>query len=168
MELINRIPEGIKVFLSVIGICGVAIGAGQLIACGNDTGKQAGGLGTSATTWSGSTTGDGWKPQPLCDYDIPWTEAEYHVGEVLGVKGPVVGSYFAAEEDGEPTFLDIGQDYPSPNGVAAVIWIESRGNFPPAPEAYYLGEEVSVTGQVTLYDGSPQIEVSNSSQIELC
>ena len=48
-----------------------------------------------------------------------------------------------------------------------IIWGENRGNFPQAPEVYYLGKTICVTGLIQEYNGIPQIEVTTPDQVEV-
>ena len=97
---------------------------------------------------------------------IPWDEAKYHIGERATVSGPVAGTKYGATSSGKPTWLNIGKDYPSSERFVVIIWGENRGNFPQPPEDYYLGKTICVTGLITEYNGIPQIEVKDPSQIQ--
>ena len=110
------------------------------------------------------TTGPPPPPPPSA---ISWDEAKYHIGERTTVWGPVVDTHWASGSKGKPTFLNIGKPYSDPNRFTVVIWIDYRANFPQAPEAYYLSKTIYVTGLIEEYNGIPQIEVTNPSQIEI-
>jgi len=97
---------------------------------------------------------------------ISWSEVKYHIGERTTVCGPVVDTTWASGSNGKPTFLNLGKPYPDPDRFTVVIWIQNRGNFPQAPEDYYLGKTICVTGLITEYNGIPQIEVSYPSEIQ--
>ena len=110
-------------------------------------------------------------PTPLPTTTIPadalsWTEAKYHMGDITTVCGPVVGSHWDRNSTGEPTIINIGKDPPAPDRFTIVIWIHSRGNFPQAPEEYYLGKTICATGLIYPYQGIAQMTVENPSQIE--
>ena len=53
---------------------------------------------------------------------INWIEADDYVGEFVTVCGPVVSAYFATSTNGQPTFLNIGKEYPDPERFTALIW----------------------------------------------
>jgi len=97
---------------------------------------------------------------------ISWNEAKYHIGERATVCGPVVSATWASGSKGKPTFLNIGKPYPDPERFTVVIWIQNRGNFPQAPEVYYSGKTICVTGLIIEYKGIPEIEVKDPSQIQ--
>lgn len=101
-------------------------------------------------------------PQPI---GIPWNEAKYHIGERTTVYGPVASTKWATSSKGQPTFINLGNAYPNTNRFTIVIWAENRGNFPFAPESYYIGKTISVTGLITEYKGVPEIEATSPSQI---
>ena len=97
---------------------------------------------------------------------ISWNEAKYHIGERATVYGAVVDTHWASGSKGKPTFLNIGKPYPDPDRFTVVIWVDYRANFPQAPEVYYLGKTIYVTGLIQEYDDMPQIEVKDPSQIQ--
>lgn len=100
---------------------------------------------------------------------ISWNEARNHIGERATennpVYGPVVGASYRPDISGQPTWLNIGEDYPSQNRFVVIIWGENRGNFSQAPEDYYLGKTIYVTGLIELYDGVAEIQVTSPDQI---
>ncbi len=97
---------------------------------------------------------------------ISWDKAKYHIGERTTVYGAVVDTRWASGSKGKPTFLNVGKPYSDPDRFTVVIWIDYRANFPQAPEVYYLGKTIYVTGLITEYNGIPQIEVTDPSQIQ--
>jgi len=105
-------------------------------------------------------------PKELPPGSISWSEAKYHIGERITVCGPVVDATWASGSNGKPTFLNLGKPYPDPDRFTVVIWIQNRGNFPQAPEDYYLGKTICVTGLITEYSGIAEIEVQYPSEIQ--
>lgn len=103
---------------------------------------------------------------PKAPSAISWDEAKNHIGERTTVYGAVVDAKWASGSKGQPTFLNIGKPYPDPNRFTVVIWIENRDKLPKAPEVYYLGKTIYVTGLITEYKGVAQIEVKDPSQIQ--
>lgn len=99
---------------------------------------------------------------------IPWYEAKNHIGDRATVCGPVVDATWASGSNGKPTFLNLGESYPNPDRFTVIIWIQYRSNFPQAPENYYLGKTICVTGLITQYNGIAEIEARLSSDIEIC
>jgi micrococcal nuclease len=99
----------------------------------------------------------------------------YHEpGRVVTVEGTVVGAFYATESKGKPTFLDFHDPYPG--WFTCVIWEEDRETgelirdrfvaaFQPNPESYFLGERVRVRGEISIYQGTPQMELTEPSQI---
>jgi len=98
---------------------------------------------------------------------IEWDKAGLYIGKFKTVCGPVVSARYASSSAGQPTFLNIGKDYPAPERFTVVIWGKNRGNFPFKPEDYYTGKTVCVAGLIKEYGGVPEIEVSSPSQIEV-
>lgn len=85
----------------------------------------------------------------------------------MTVYGEVKSTKYATGSNGRPTFINIGASYPASNRVTVVIWGESRGNFSSAPERFYSGKTVCVTGELYAYDGAVQMEVTAPSQIQV-
>ena len=98
---------------------------------------------------------------------IPWGEAMGHIGETATIEGPVIAAVYADTSNGEPTFLNIGRDYPDPDRFTVMIWGDDRGSFPDAPESMYEAKTIRVTGVVSEYDGRAQIEVTSPDAIEI-
>jgi hypothetical protein len=66
----------------------------------------------------------------------------------------------------EPTFLNLGVNYPNPRRFTVVIWIENRSAFG-RPEARYRGRTICVRGSVRSYRGVPEIEARSPTQIKV-
>ena len=96
---------------------------------------------------------------------IYWDDAKYHVGEYAAVVGVVAGSEYAYESNGQPTFLDLGVEYPDPNRMTVLIWGENRDRFSNEPETYYLGKTIEVYGEITMYNGVPEIIIDSEDDI---
>ena len=97
-------------------------------------------------------------PTPdLCPGAIPWYDAINYIGSYGTVIGPVVDTEWAEESQGKPTFLNLGLPYPDPGRFTVLIWIDGRWNFDVAPEEYYLGQTICVTGTIALYEGSAEM-----------
>lgn len=128
-------------------------------ACGGSSSADTGQANASdvVTQSSQSTASDA----------IDWSEASSHVGETTTVEGPVAGAMYADTSNGEPTFLNVGVDYPDSSRFTVVIWGEDRGSFSQAPEDMYSGRTIRVTGTVSEYEGIPEIEVSGPDEIEV-
>ena len=88
---------------------------------------------------------------------IAWSDAQRHVGTVQRVCGPLAGIGSSTDD----VFLNIGRDYPDPDRFTIVIW--DIGGVEPVA----AGTTVCTTGQVTLYEGVPQIQLRSTSDVEL-
>ena len=98
---------------------------------------------------------------------ISWKQASQHLGERVTVEGPVKGTHYAESTDGQPTFINVGRDYPSKERFTVVVWQGDRGAFDTPPESKYRGKTIRVTGTVDQYEGMPQIEVDGPADIEI-
>ncbi|MCC6224145.1 MAG: thermonuclease family protein [Thermoleophilia bacterium] len=124
--------------------------------------------GTPLEPGRAADTGPVVEAEPLaagCPGAIPWTEARAHIGERAIVRGPVAGTRYAADADGQPTFLNLGRDHPDPERVTVLIWGDDRGRFPEPPEDAYAGRTICASGELELYEGVPELELSTPAQI---
>jgi hypothetical protein len=114
-----------------------------------------------------SPAADSAPAEDFCPGSISWRDAESHVGERGSVEGPVVGAVYASSSNGQPTFLNIGRDFPSPQRFTVVIWGDDRSAFPFAPERRYAGSTVCASGRISLFEGVPQLFADDPSDIEI-
>ncbi len=98
---------------------------------------------------------------------ILWSEAINHIGERTTVYGPVIGATYASSSKGQPTFLNVGKNYPDPARFTVLIWGSDRSKFSPAPEIQYKGKTIYVYGLIEIYKGSAEIIVTSPSQIQV-
>ena len=78
-----------------------------------------------------------------------------------------MSAYLATSTNGQPTFLNIGKEYPDPERFTALIWGRDLENFPFNPDEYYFGKTVCIQGFVEEYKGTLEIEVTDPEQIEI-
>ncbi len=78
-----------------------------------------------------------------------------------------MGTRYASGSSGQPTFLNVGRDYPNPDRFTVVIWGDTRDNFPFAPEVEYDNRTICVTGLIETFEGVPQIIADTPSDIEI-
>lgn len=95
---------------------------------------------------------------------IPASQAAQHVGERATVFGYVASSRYLSSFRSKPTFLNLDKPYPDQD-FTVVIWPEDRPEFG-QPENKYLRKNICVTGEITLYRGSPEIIARNLTQIK--
>jgi hypothetical protein len=113
-----------------------------------------------ASPASGSSTSS-------CPDALDWADAYELVGEDAELVGDVISASYRPDVAGEPTFLNIGVDYPDSDRLTVVIWGEDRAMFANPPEAEFAGERVCIRGEVSDYKGVSEVEVSNPSQINV-
>ena len=88
---------------------------------------------------------------------------KYHL-QIRTVCGKIAGTQYAGKIKGQPTLLHMGKPYPE-HVFTIVIWGADRGKFDGAPEDFYGGKEVCVTGMIVEHNGKPQIVVKDPSQM---
>lgn len=91
-----------------------------------------------------------------------WYNAHEKIGEYGTIAGPVKRVYQAKDSQGMPVFIDIGEDYPSANRAQVVLWAEDVAYCEEMLHAIdHGGAWVAFTGQISLYNGVPEINFSD-------
>jgi len=98
-------------------------------------------------------------------YAISPGEAQQHIGENQTVCGTVASTHYDRGTRGQPTFLNLDRPYPK-QIFTVLIWGNNRALFNMAPEKYFSGKSICVTGIIKSYRGIPEIIVDNPSQIK--
>ena len=100
--------------------------------------------------------------QTWCGGSQTWQSVRGSLDEpAIRVKARVARVYYASNVSGRPTFIDLGNAYPSKKRVTLVIWGQDRANFPRAPERMFKrGQVICAQGAPTTYRGVPQLEVA--------
>ena len=90
-------------------------------------------------------------------------DAARHIGETATICGMVASAEYEAHEQNQPTLLDLGK--PHPNAIfTAVIYGENRAKFG-TPETSLRGKRICVTGQISNYQGKPEIVLTDPKQL---
>jgi hypothetical protein len=105
-------------------------------------------------------------PDPDCSSAIAWADAPDYEGEIVTVRGPVVGARHVENTSGQPTFLNVGADHPDPDRFTVVIWNDVRVQFDQRPEMLFSGQEICVSGEVAMHEGSSQIVLDRPGAID--
>jgi hypothetical protein len=90
-------------------------------------------------------------------------DAKQHVGEDATVCGVVVAAKYAAQTKSGPTFLDFGKPYPNTTFTALILGSD-RAKFG-TPEKDLQGKQICVTGKIQLYEGRPEILLTDPKQL---
>jgi len=98
---------------------------------------------------------------PAVAATITASDAAKHVGEVVTVEGVVVAVH--AAPNGTILF-DLGGKSPGA-AFTAVIFPKNTPAFDSI--AGYVGNEVTISGPVELYQGKPEITLTNAGQIQV-
>ena len=102
------------------------------------------------------------------DGGIDAKEASKHIGENRWVYGVVYSVSYRPDVNGQPTFINISDNYPATNGMQVVIWGENRSS-----DMAALCDQMDhttilkVKGSIQLYRDIPEIIVYSPSQIEI-
>lgn len=100
--------------------------------------------------------------QALAADPIPATEAAQHVGETVTVVGILNGYRFGGIK--HPTYWNIDGAYPN-NAFTALIPSRDASKFPNMKPL--IGRKIAITGTIELYNGKPQIVLSDISQVQV-
>ena len=122
--------------------------------------------GTGTTTITSETSITLSSPRKWINPDAPvisYLDAKRYVGQVKTVEGKIVRTY--RYDPGNVIFLNFRDPYEG--YFTVIIWRENWKDFQFAPEVFYKGKEVRVTGLIKDYQGTPQIEVTSPKQIEV-
>ena len=118
-----------------------------------------------ATPWSApqataSSPSSPSSPPPPPGGVVPWQDAARYAGQTITVEGEIVDSY----NSGKVAFLNFSRNR---DDFKLVVFAEAFGRFPQPPEQLYLGKQVRATGEVKLYQGKPEMDIGDPSQIEI-
>jgi len=101
-------------------------------------------------------------PKLLCPVVYTWDEAGRHVGETACVMGPVAS---VGTSRGGDVFLNLGKPYPEPGRFTIFIPARYVGKFEALFGARFwnalVGRVVQALGEIRLYRGSPEIQLSD-------
>lgn len=101
------------------------------------------------------------EPTSVSQNAVSWQEAAQYYGDYKTVIGRIVTTH----NSGKACFLNFHPDYR--NHFTAVIFRSDYSLFPRAPETYYRGKSVRVSGLIKKYRGKPEIILNSPSQIEI-
>lgn len=91
-------------------------------------------------------------------------EAGKHIGKEVVLCGKVYGGIYLSQKDKQPTFLNMGADYPN-HLVTILIWGADRKEFTYKPEEHWRDRNVCVTGKLISYKGRPEVIVTDEKQL---
>jgi exonuclease VII large subunit len=87
-------------------------------------------------------------------------DAKAHVGQTVTIEGAVSNVH---KVPSGVTFIDMGGQFPD-NVFTAVILAKDAGKFPDV--SALNGKTVDITGRVQLYNGKPEILLTDAAQIK--
>ncbi len=95
--------------------------------------------------------------------NIKLEEVGKHIGDSVTVCGKVSGMRYFENSSKQPTFLNIGDNYPNQQ-LTVVIWGETRKLFAGKIEEI-KGKNICITGRIILYKEKPEIVIERPEQI---
>lgn len=108
-----------------------------------------------------------WMPPMLaCPVVYSWNEAGKHVGTIACVEGPVAS---VGTSRGGDVFLNLGQPYPDPARFTLYIPARYVGKFEAAFGTRFwtdlVGRTARALGEIRIYQGSPEIQLSDPANL---
>ncbi|MEP6845001.1 MAG: hypothetical protein ABI861_03330 [Panacibacter sp.] len=96
---------------------------------------------------------------------ITLAEINKHIGDTVTVCGKIFGGKFLDAAKNQPTFLNMGAQYPG-QLLTVVIWGSTRKLFVYKPEDHFRGKNICVTGKIEVFKDKPQITVQQITQLK--
>jgi hypothetical protein len=93
-------------------------------------------------------------------------DAAQHVGEVQTVQATVADTAFLEKSKDQPTFLNLERPFPS-HTLTVLIPGQARSKFASAPEEFFKGKHILVTGKIEPRGQKFQIVVSDPAQVKV-
>ncbi len=94
---------------------------------------------------------------------IQLEEVSKHIGDSVTVCGKVAGMRYFENSKNQPTFLNIGANFPDQK-ITVVIWGETRKLFTGKVEDL-KGKDICITGRIILYKERPEIIIYRPDQV---
>jgi hypothetical protein len=91
-------------------------------------------------------------------------DAAKHLNEKVSICDKVFGGKFFTSSS--LTLLDVGGNHPN-EFLTLVIKAEDRKKFTTAPEDFYKGKNVCVTGKVIDFKGKPEVIITDPEQLKV-
>ena len=95
--------------------------------------------------------------------NIKLEEVSKHIGDSVTVCGKVSDMRYFEKSNKQPTFLNIGDQYPNQQ-LTVVIWGETRKLFAGKVEDM-KGKNICITGRIILFKEKPEIIIEKPEQI---
>lgn len=103
-----------------------------------------------------------------CDDPVAWDEVRLDdVGREVAVEGPVAAATTEPDVGGAPTFVNLGNPFPSEPRFDVVIYEDVRDGLDADPEDALPGEVICAAGELDARDGVPQIVLPSPLSLEV-
>ena len=112
---------------------------------------------TSASTPAGES----------CDNPLEWGDASRYLDRVAAVAGPVAAVTYREDVRGQPTWIDLGEAFPSPDRLVLVIWGRNRASMSRVLNRVSTGDAVCAQGAISEFRGVLQIEIESPDQVRI-
>ncbi|NYS77784.1 DUF559 domain-containing protein [Halomonas glaciei] len=103
----------------------------------------------------------------ICTDAVHWSEVMGHLGQTIKVEGPITRINYRPDITGKPTWIEVGSVFPDPDRLTLLIWGDNRSQFEPKITLNLLGNIACVTGELSEYQGSFQIQLQDPEQLTI-
>lgn len=102
-----------------------------------------------------------------CDNPADASEADAFFGRHVAVQGVVARVTHRPDVKGSPTWIELGEAFPSRRRTTLVIWGKKRPKFEALLAQPILGRTLCAVGNVTTHQGLPNMTLDAPSQLTL-
>ncbi len=102
-----------------------------------------------------------------CRSPASWTSARQFVGQRAAISGEVKGITHRSDLGGQPTWINVGAEFPNRDRLELVIWGRNRPAFDSEIRRLAVGDEICAIGTISEYRGVVQIELQNAAQLSV-
>lgn len=100
-----------------------------------------------------------------CKDPLDWSGAVHQEGQVKAFAGKVVEVVSRGNSTGKPTFINLGEAFPSKRRLTVIIWGEDAETFRESLKQGLQGRTICVRGKVGQKDGVAQIILKDRAQL---
>ena len=102
-----------------------------------------------------------------CDNPLEWGDASRYLGRTAAVAGPIAAVTYREDVRGQPTWVDLGETFPSPDRLVLVIWGRNRASMSRFLNRVGTGDAICAQGAISEFRGVLQIQIESPNQVRI-
>lgn len=102
-----------------------------------------------------------------CRQPLTWQAVRSRIGGTAAIIGPVARVAHRVDVKGAPTFITVGQPFPSRERMDVVIWGNRRSRFQDVLDSGLEGRDVCFHGEIVERAGVPQLVLRDRDQLQV-